>query len=836
MAARALINAACKRLLDILVAGSVLALASPLLVLIALLVKLNSRGPVIFRRWRVGRGMQPFQILKFRTMVEGATNQGPAVTPRITRLGQILQGYHLDELPSLANVLIGDMSLVGPHPEMVEYLPHYSEDDRLIFSVRPGLTDLATLHFRRDDAIPLSAEPERTYVEKILPEKLRLSFSYIRNRSFTYDVSILLRTAASIIRYAYHNKPFARAGRWVLSNRRPFILLVHLGLFASSFAFSFFLRFDLLVPPDMQTLFWTALPILLLVRALAFARYHLYEGLWRYVGIWDVVALIKAVTLSSVVFAAVVVFTVGHGFPRSILVTDWLICLALTAGVRMLMRVSREVTQSAPRGEKVAVIVGAGDAGEILAREIERSNVLDYELVGFLDDDESLKGHRIRGLPVLGCIDELAQICARRGVDEVLIAIPSAGSQVQRRVVHQCMKAGVVPRTVPALKDLLQGRARIEQLQEVRPEDLLGRQAIRLDNDRIRTELENKTVLITGAAGSIGSELCRQIALFRPKKLALYDRAESALYILASELSSRRFGIDIVPVVGDILDRPLLSETLRAHPPDVVYHAAAYKHVPLMEDQPLESIRNNLFGTEVVALEAQRAGAKKFVLISTDKAVRPVGVMGMTKNAAERLLQSLGDGTTVFTAVRFGNVLGSNGSVIPLFQRQIAMGVPVTVTDPEATRYFMLVSEAAQLVLQAGVMGVGSDIFFLDMGAPMRIMDMARNLIRLHGFTPETDVPVEVIGLRHGERLSEELIMDNEELMPSEHEKVARVRSPLINRTAFRSELEHLRDLVMERSHAEAMQQLKRIVGENEPAATESSGAPNYSASRADGA
>jgi FlaA1/EpsC-like NDP-sugar epimerase/lipopolysaccharide/colanic/teichoic acid biosynthesis glycosyltransferase len=837
MAASVLINAGCKRLLDILVAGSMLALGSPLLVLIALWIKLDSRSPVIFRQWRLGRGTKPFQILKFRTMVEGAQNRGLAVTvgddPRITRVGRILRRYHLDELPNLVNVLIGDMSLVGPRPEVVEYLPHYSAQDRRIFDVRPGLTDLATLQFRREaEILALSDDPERTYLEEILPGKIRLSLKYLRHRNFTYDVGILLRTAASIVWDTEHPGPFAHIGQWLRSHRRPFVLLVHVALFALSFGFSFLLRFDLLVPADMRHLFWTTLPILLLVRLLAFSRYHLYQGLWRYVGMRDVMALTQAVTLSSMVFAVVVMITIGHGFPRSILVMDWLICLALTAGVRMMMRISCELVQSTPSWGRVALIVGASDAGEVLVREVERSNVLDYTLVGFVDDDDAMQGRRIHGIPVLGRVDELTRICARYGVDDVLIAMPSAGPEVQRRVVRQCMKAGVVPKTVPMLKDLLQGRARIGQLQEVQPEDLLGRQAIHLDNDRIRAELENKTVLITGAAGSIGSELCRQIALFRPRKLVLYERAESALYFLASELASSSIEIEIVPVVGDILDRPLLDETFRDHPPDVVYHAAAYKHVPLMEDQPLESIRNNLFGTEEVALAARRAGAKKFVLISTDKAVRPVGVMGMTKNAAERLLQSLGGGGTVFTAVRFGNVLGSNGSVIPLFQRQIAMGGPVTVTDPGATRYFMIVSEAAQLVLQAGVMGVGGDLFFLDMGPPMRIMDMARDLIRLNGLAPESDVPVEVIGLRHGERLNEELVMEQEELGPSEHEKVYRVKCPALDARAFRRELERLRFLVEGRDHVDALRQLKCIVCPGEVRERTVDSPPSYPVSR----
>jgi FlaA1/EpsC-like NDP-sugar epimerase len=472
----------------------------------------------------------------------------------------------------------------------------------------------------------------------------------------------------------------------------------------------------------------------------------------------------------------------------------------------------------------------------MLVREIERTNVLEYRLIGFLDDDLAAQGHRIHGLRVIGRLDDLPDICQKHGVDEVLIAIPSAGSEVQRRVVRLCMKAGVVPKTVPTLKDLLQGKARIGQLQEIRPEDLLGRQAIRLDVEKIRAEIEHQTVLVTGAAGSIGSELCRQIVSFRPRKLVLYERAESALYVLAMELGESRSGVDLVPVVGDILDSDLLKETMIEYPPDVVFHAAAYKHVPLMEDQPLESIRNNLLGTEVVALAAQSAGARKFVLISTDKAVRPVGVMGMTKNAAERLLQSLAGGPTVFTAVRFGNVLGSNGSVLPLFQRQIALGGPVTVTDPEATRYFMLVSEAAQLVLQAGVMGDGGEVLFLDMGEPMRIMDMAQNLIRLHGLKPEVDVQVEVVGLRRGERLSETLLMDEEELLPSGHEKVYRVKSPDMDRAAFRRDLERLRELVSSRDRETALRLLKRMVGTDETLTNGKSASQGYSISDAESA
>jgi FlaA1/EpsC-like NDP-sugar epimerase/lipopolysaccharide/colanic/teichoic acid biosynthesis glycosyltransferase len=810
-----LLSAASKRAFDIVVSGAVLLFTLPLLGLIAILIRLDSRGPVIVGQRRVGRGAKPFRLLEFRTMVDSAVDGGSDLTagnnPRITRVGRYLRLSQLDKLPSFINVLTGSMSLVGPRAESVDFLPYYSEKDRVIFDVRPGLTDRASLELRANgNGVADSDDPEHVYINEILPKRLRMTRADL-GRGLAFDVRILVSSLASIISDLSHHSPFARVGRWFLSNRRAFIILVHVALFAGSFAFSFLLRFDLLVPARMQTLFWSTLPILIGVRFLAFGHYRLYHGLWRYFSIWDLIALTKAVTLSSVVFAALLMLSVEHTFPRSVLVLDWLLCLAFTAGVRMSMRVTRELTRTSI-GEKNALIVGAGDAGEMLAREIERGNPLDYELVGFVDDDATLRGHQIHGLPVLGRVEELPEICRKFDVHEVLIAIPSAGTHVHRRVLDFCREAGVVPKTVPTLGDLLRGRARIGQLQDVQPEDLLGRHEVTLDADRVRAELENKTVLVTGAAGSIGSELCRQITRFRPKKLVLYERAESALYFLASELGSKSVELQIVPVVGDILDHSLLNEILQAHRPDVIYHAAAYKHVPLMEDQPIESIRNNVFGTEAVALAAIGAGVKKFVLISTDKAVRPVGVMGMTKNAAEQLLQSFDAGPTVFTAVRFGNVLGSNGSVIPLFQRQIAMGGPVTVTHPEATRYFMLISEAAQLVLQAGVMGVGGDVFFLNMGEPMRIMDIANNLIRLSGLSPHEDVPVEVIGLRPGERLSEELVMAEEELGPSEHEKVFRVARPSLNVTDFTRELELLRCSVDERRHSEALTRLKHIV------------------------
>jgi FlaA1/EpsC-like NDP-sugar epimerase len=603
--------------------------------------------------------------------------------------------------------------------------------------------------------------------------------------------------------------------RWLerfLPHRRPVIVGAHLALVTVAYFLAFWLRFEFHLPASEWERFLRTLPLLLLARMAVFAWFHLYEGLWRYVSMRDILAILKAVTLSSLIFMAGVLAVFGHGFPRSVFVLDWVLCLALVGGVRLAVRALRESSRRYGQGQgKRAFIIGAGDAGEMLLREIDRSLTLNYEVVGFIDDDPRKLGRRIHGIEVVGTVEELPELCRAKGVQELLIAIPSATPKQKRRILDRCRKSGLPFKTVPALSELLQGKARIGQLQEVRPEDLLGREPIRLDLDRLRDELQGRRILVTGAGGSIGSELCRQLATFAPELLILFERAESSLYFVHLELQSRHRNLQVVPVVGDILDRRKVEEVITAYAPEVIYHAAAYKHVPLMEAHPLEAIENNVFGTETVALAAMRGGVKKFVLISTDKAVRPVGVMGMTKRVAECLLLSLDGGPTTFVAVRFGNVLGSDGSVLPLFRWQIAQGGPLTVTDPEATRYFMLLSEAAQLVLQAGAMGKGGEILFLDMGEPIRILDLAENLIRLFGLEPGRDIPIQIIGLRPGERLREELVQEQEDLLPTEHDKVWMVRNHRFDAEGFRQDLERLRCLVAARDREGALQQLRTM-------------------------
>ena len=602
-----------------------------------------------------------------------------------------------------------------------------------------------------------------------------------------------------------------RFERW-LSYRRPVIVAVHVVLIALAYVGAFLLRFEFAPSSEQWRLFALTLPLLLVIRAGVFAAFHLYRGLWRYVSMQDILAMLRAVTLSSLAFAASVIAAFPGRFPGSILVLDWLLCLALVGGVRLVLRSLRESSRRTLGGRR-AIVVGAGDAGEMLVREIERNVLLSYDVVGFVDDDYRMRGRRLHGIEVVGAVDDLPAVCRARKPEVLLVAIPSASGPARRRILERCRETGLPFKTVPAMNDLLQGKARIEQLQEALPKDLLGREAVRLDMDRLQRELRGRRILVTGAAGTIGSELCRQLAMFEPEMIILYDRAESSLYFTDLELKDRFPSVKSVPVVGDILERQHLTEIMQAHGPDLVYHAAAYKHVPLMEDYALEAIVNNIFGTDAVLTTALQNGVKKFVLISTDKAVRPAGIMGMTKRVAEDLLRMNSGTPTTLVAVRFGNVLGSDGSVLPLFQRQIARGGPVTVTDSEASRYFMLPSEAVQLVLQAGAMGQGGEVFFLDMGEPVRIIDLARNLVRLSGLEPDKDIKIEVIGLRPGERLREELVMENEDLCATEHEKVLMARSVAFPRAAFETSLEELRRLISARDREGATRHLRLMAG-----------------------
>jgi len=552
------------------------------------------------------------------------------------------------------------------------------------------------------------------------------------------------------------------------------VIAVHLGLWSASLALAFLLRFDFRVPSVYAGVIPIWLPVLLAFRVLAFFRVGLFRGLWRYTGARDLTAIVKATTFATLALTAFLVFGL-QTFPRSILVIEWLLAIVLVGGMRFAIRWLKPSGAPLPAETKKqrVLILGAGDAGETLLRELQHRHAARYEPVGLLDDDHHKRGAHIHGVRVLGRIEELPVFAADREVEEVLVAIPSASGAQMRRIVDLCKAAGVRFRTIPGLDRLIDGRVTVSQLRNVAIEDLLGRDPVRLDMEAISAAMRGHVVMVSGAGGSIGSEICRQVCRFAPSALLLVERAENNLFHIHRELAASHPEVPLVPCIADVGDALRMEDLFEEHRPTVVFHAAAHKHVPMMEWNPGEAVKNNVLGTKNLAELSDRHGVERFVMISTDKAVNPTSVMGASKRVAEIFVQALSQRSrTRFVTVRFGNVLGSAGSVIPIFQEQIASGGPVTVTHPEMKRYFMTIPEASQLVLQAGTMGEGGEIFILDMGEPVKIADLARDLITLSGLEPDVDVEIRFTGVRPGEKLFEELSVDAEAAEKTRHPKI----------------------------------------------------------------
>src|SRR5262245_45551497 len=509
---------------------------------------------------------------------------------------------------------------------------------------------------------------------------------------------------------------------------------------------------------------------------LTFRPLHLYDAMWQYVGIRDLRAMVIGAASSTALFY-VVIRGVLHlpAYPRSVLVIDCMLVVVLWAALRVAWRLWQEQRWSAQT--RRVLIYGAGDAGETILREMLNGGDGERLPVGFVDDDPTKVGRRIHGVPVLGTRRDLVRIIGQANPDEVLVAMPRAASDVLRAIVSELEPYKVPIKTVPRLRDIIDGRVTLNQVHDLRVEDLLGRAPVGLDIGAARQLIKGKRILITGAGGSIGSELCKQVLALQPSRLVLFERYENALWAVERSLASRRCDIDLYPVIADATDEGRVDDVLREHRPEVIFHAAAHKHVPLMELNPCEAIKNNIKGTRIVSQAAVRHGVERFVLISSDKAVNPSSVMGATKRVAELVTMALAErAPACLVVVRFGNVIGSNGSVIPLFLDQIRSGGPVTITDPEVRRYFMLIPEAVQLVLQAAAFGENGAGYVLDMGAQIKVVDMARNLIRLSGFTPDIEIPITYIGLRPGEKLSEELVASDEAIEASSVAGIHRVR------------------------------------------------------------
>jgi FlaA1/EpsC-like NDP-sugar epimerase len=546
--------------------------------------------------------------------------------------------------------------------------------------------------------------------------------------------------------------------------------------------FAYYIRFDGVLENDELINFLRVLPWMIPIKILALFYFDLYKGMWRYTGIYDLINLIKAVTLSSVVVVSVLLISFHFvGFSRGVFVIDFLLTIFVLGGSRMGIR----LVFSGREGEKIGLfrkrtekmkkvlIIGAGDAGEMLAREVRDNPYLAYDIVGFIDDNPHKVGRAIHGIGILSTLDELGGIAESSHADEIVIAMPSASAADVRRAVKLCESTGLPYKTIPGMGELMEGKVSVSSIRDVRYEDLLGRKSVDLEVEQIGGYLTGKRVMVTGGAGSIGSELCRQIVRFKPERLVIVDRNESGLYETEMDFLSKYPGLKLVPVLGPVQTRDLMEKVFQENRPQVVFHAAAYKHVPMMEMHPWEAVYNNILGTQTVLDLCRENGVDRYVLVSTDKAVRPTNVMGTSKRVAELLTQGCAREYNVrCMAVRFGNVVGSIGSVVPFFQKQIERGGPVTVTHPDVTRYFMTIPEASRLILQAGAMGQGSEIFILKMGTPVRISDMARDMISLSGFKPDEDIEIKYVGLRPGEKLFEELITEGEGIQPTRHDEI----------------------------------------------------------------
>jgi FlaA1/EpsC-like NDP-sugar epimerase/lipopolysaccharide/colanic/teichoic acid biosynthesis glycosyltransferase len=787
-----------KRAFDICASTPGLLITWPLLMIISVLIKLDSRGPVIFSQVRVGKGFHPFRMYKFRTMVEDAPGQGLPLTVgqdvRVTRVGRILRKFKLDELPQLVNVLVGDMSLVGPRPEVPRYVEPLRSDFSEILVVRPGITDLASLKYIDEASLlACSSNPEEEYRNKVLPEKLRLAKLYVRHVSFRLDLAIIVQTLLRIVNLPAvvcelpelkatpqlpSASPWVRVSSLIIKWRRLIIVMLDVAMIVLANYLAFVLRFDGNIPSEeigkfQQTVFW-----LVGIRGVAFAVFGLNEGRRRYTSIWDLQNIVGGVLTSTIMFYGLVYWALGiNDYPRTVFVIDGVLLVGFLAGVRLPSRIFRE--KVIYRKKKKVLVVGAGDAGERVVREMKTRSEYRRQPIGFVDDQVALLNQRIHGVRVLGTLGDLPELVKEHKPEEVVIAVPDATPTFLRDLISKLEPYEVSIKTLPGIKELLADQSTVSQIRNVSLTDLLTRAPVNMATiEATRQMVRGKSVLITGAGGSIGSELARQISLLEPNALLLYERHENSLYNIHKELEDQGLSFRVTPIIGDVTDARRLCTVLEEHRPQILFHAAAHKHVPLVELNPAEALKNNCGGTRITADAASRYGVEQFVHISTDKAVNPSSVMGATKRVAELIIQNIArTSQTRFQIVRFGNVLGSSGSVLLRFQEQIKAGGPVTVTHPDIQRYFMLIPEAVQLVLQAATIGEQGGVYILDMGEQIKVLSLARNLIRLSGFVPGKDIPIRFVGLRAGEKLYEELVGEGEVAVASSLDKILQIRA-----------------------------------------------------------
>lgn len=566
---------------------------------------------------------------------------------------------------------------------------------------------------------------------------------------------------------------------------------------------SMYLRFDSdKIPVNYLSLLISYMPLTVVIYIISFYLFNLYGRIWRYASATELIAIVIANIVASTVWYFISLY-IGAVLPRSLYVFTGLLLIFFIGGSRLSLRfysyvMNKPKYRQIQRKKNKVLIIGAGDAGAMLLREIERYHIANRQVVGFIDDDKNKTGKILLGVKILGTRNNITRIAAIEHIDEIIIAMPSVKGKEIKAIINICKQTNCKLTILPGLYEIIEGivNVNVNQLRPVDVEDLLGRDPVKLDTTAVKEYLAGKIVLITGAGGSIGSEIVRQVAKMQPKKLLLLGKGENSIYEISQELKINSPEVKTVPIIADIRDKERIKAIMDYFEPQVVFHAAAHKHVPLMEYQPAEAVRNNILGTKVVADEAAAHNVETFVMISTDKAVNPTSVMGCTKRVAEMYVQSMNKNSgTRFVAVRFGNVLGSRGSVIPLFKKQIAKGGPVTVTHPDMKRYFMTIPEASQLVLQAGAMAKGGEVFVLDMGEPVRIYDLAKDLITLSGLIPDKDIEIKITGLRPGEKLFEELLSAEDGTEKTTHKKIFTARIKEIDKAGLDREISNILEI-----------------------------------------
>ena len=820
-----------------------LLVASPLIGLAGIAILLSSGWPIIFRQKRMGQGGRAFDLYKLRTMK--AWTNGPQVTTgrdqRITALGRFLRHTKVDELPTLWNVVRGDMSLVGPRPEVPCFVQLDSQIWQRVLTVRPGLTDPVTLRLRNEGQLldKVEGDTEEYYLNELLPAKLKGYVAYLESRNWRSDVFVLIRTVAAIVLPPDINE----ISMSDLASKDPnmmeipsvqhivtgFQAVLDLSVLAGAFLLAYMLRFDFHVPPEEVRNFLIQLPLVILLQFAALTVSGARSSIWRYTDLAHINTFVYAALVSFVVIALLRLGLPAPHKPWRVPLSVNLFDVVLAFGSTYLMRVIRrkayERTQKRVRLKKrngngkhkrAVLLIGAGRAGFLAAKELEARGDLDIEIKGFVDDDRGKMGRVVvQGHRVLGNTRDLPKLVRAKGINHVIITIAHASRHQIHRIVKICEDIPVKVRIIPELYEIIEGHVELSRIRDIQIEDLLRREPVELDTGSISGALRGKTVMVTGAGGSIGSELARQIQLYKPAQLLLVERAEAALFEIDSELRVKGSATSIVPLVADVGDESRMRAIFKLYSPQVVIHAAAHKHVPLMESNVTEAVQNNVLNARLLAELAGKFGAEAFVLISTDKAVRPTSVMGATKRAAELVVQDLNRFyPTRFVAVRFGNVIGSAGSVIPIFREQIRNGGPVTITDRRMKRYFMTIPEASQLVLQASVLGRGGEVFILHMGEPVCIMDLAETLITLSGLKPHEEIQIVETGIRPGEKLFEDFRFESEETVPTSHPKIFVNKLAEAETTTVGTALNVLRRLVLERNEDELRRFLNNLLPE----------------------